>query len=280
MDRRKFLRLSQKGLLTSAILSGFPHLVKANSYHESEIRTKYISTYIPSNSYFKDMKVTMSLLESDITNFKSTSVSSIKSVILTSEAYSSLGNKVFNEIEYSIKSVEPKDNDIYLFQLKFVKILNKGAQVLDFLINDLEDLTYDKPLNKISIYSNKGDLEVALTKEVNNSDTEDWDCYLTTACVSEMGLPDNCNELSKLRFLRDNYILKTAEGQEMIKEYYRKAPLVVKSLNKLKNRSGIYRHIYHDLISFSVRMIENGNYEEATEYYKSYMQALMLKVLN
>lgn len=34
-------------------------------------------------------------------------------------------------------------------------------------------------------------------------------CFLTSACVKSKGLPDNCYELTRLRWFRDNILAKT-----------------------------------------------------------------------
>lgn len=52
-------------------------------------------------------------------------------------------------------------------------------------------------------------------------------CYLTTACVEEAGLADDCFELQTLRRFRDNVLAHMQGGREDIARYYRTAPAIV-----------------------------------------------------
>jgi hypothetical protein len=55
-------------------------------------------------------------------------------------------------------------------------------------------------------------------------------CFLTTACCTTLGLPDDCFELTTLRRYRDTVLAGTAEGRAAIAEYYRLAPALLAAL--------------------------------------------------
>ena len=55
-------------------------------------------------------------------------------------------------------------------------------------------------------------------------------CVLTTACVTALGKPDDCHELQMFRRLRDDHLLRTAEGRAVIEDYYRSSPHVVAAI--------------------------------------------------
>lgn len=57
-------------------------------------------------------------------------------------------------------------------------------------------------------------------------------CYLTTLCVEEIGLPDDCFELQSLRAYRDGPLIKLPEGRAAIAEYYRDAPRIVAEIKR------------------------------------------------
>jgi hypothetical protein len=59
---------------------------------------------------------------------------------------------------------------------------------------------------------------------------ESGGCFLTTACVNYMGLPDNGEELNAMRWLRDEYM--NIYYKEEIAEYYEFAPLILKAIPK------------------------------------------------
>ena len=65
-------------------------------------------------------------------------------------------------------------------------------------------------------------------------------CFLTTACVEYKGLADDCEELTKLRAFRDNYLKTTEEGKAVVEEYYRIAPQIVEKINASAKKAEIY----------------------------------------
>ena len=105
-------------------------------------------------------------------------------------------------------------------------------------------------------------------------------CYLTTACVEQRGLPDDCDELTTLRLFRDGYMKAQPGGKEDILEYYEKAPKIVEIIGEQKNKSEIYDHIYNDVIVPCVKYIKNGENEAAYEKYRAMVKHLETEYLN
>lgn len=91
-------------------------------------------------------------------------------------------------------------------------------------------------------------------------------CYLTTACMKYMQdeFDDNCYELTVLRWFRDNFVSK-----EDIKHYYEIAPVIVDGINQEEKSGMVYDYIYDNVIDYCVKEIENGNYEDTYNRYKS-----------
>ena len=96
-------------------------------------------------------------------------------------------------------------------------------------------------------------------------------CYLTTACMKHLqeNFDDNCDELTTLRWFRDNFVTK-----EDIKHYYEIAPSIVEAINKLDNNSKIYDYIYENIVNACVVAIKKCDYEFAYNRYKSSVLAL------
>lgn len=69
-------------------------------------------------------------------------------------------------------------------------------------------------------------------------------CFLTSACVEHMGLPDDCIELRVLRKFRDEYLMETDSGSILISDYYAIAPDIVTVINQNEKASTIYENIY------------------------------------
>lgn len=73
-------------------------------------------------------------------------------------------------------------------------------------------------------------------------------CYLTSACVEAMGLPDDCLELTTLRSFRDNWLSKLPKGKEEIAKYYFIAPLIVDAIQARNDSKMILRSIYNETV--------------------------------
>lgn len=83
-------------------------------------------------------------------------------------------------------------------------------------------------------------------------------CFLTTACVTQRGLPDNCEELQVLRTFRDEFLAPLPIGTDLIECYYRQAPGIVEAINASAKRHITYDRIYQ-VIRFCVDAIKSGH---------------------
>nr|VFJ54216.1 MAG: hypothetical protein BECKDK2373C_GA0170839_104224 [Candidatus Kentron sp. DK] len=101
-------------------------------------------------------------------------------------------------------------------------------------------------------------------------------CFLTTACVKHAGLPDDCYELETLRRFRDNYIMKRADGNTLLHEYYSNGPKIVASLLSSRTHEFELKGVYLE-IERSVRLIESGSNEEALRCYRKMYDGLYRK---
>lgn len=95
-----------------------------------------------------------------------------------------------------------------------------------------------------------------------------WRCYLTTACVTYKGLPDNCEELTILRHFRDTYLINKPNGKDLIAMYYDKAPYILANIHKRKKEEEdmILRSIY-GIVRECVDAILKGDNEFAFHAY-------------
>lgn len=105
-------------------------------------------------------------------------------------------------------------------------------------------------------------------------------CFLTSACVKSKGLPDDCYELTRLRWFRDNVLAKTNEGKANIKQYYDIAPKIVESINSSCQSSAEYDDIYATWILPCVTLIDSGEYQKATEEYTKMVKMLSARYLS
>jgi len=92
-------------------------------------------------------------------------------------------------------------------------------------------------------------------------------CFITTAMCGELGLPDDCEELTTLRSFRDSFMLATPEKQAMVKQYYAQAPAVVAALDARADKSAIYTELRQRFILPAVLAIQVGWNDVAMKLY-------------
>jgi hypothetical protein len=99
-------------------------------------------------------------------------------------------------------------------------------------------------------------------------------CFLTTACVQGMGLPDDCHELQILRTFRDAYLLSQPFGAREIEEYYAVAPAIVDGIKRRADSYRVLERIYRELVHPCVVHIEEGCPEDALGHYRACVERL------
>lgn len=113
----------------------------------------------------------------------------------------------------------------------------------------------------------KTELKAATAKEINAGFRYRF-CYITTAVCESQHKPDDCYELSLLRSFRDDYLLKSPEGEAMVHEYYDVAPSIVKHIGKREDADRIYEGIWQQYLSPCIRLIEADRREECVDLYR------------
>ena len=127
----------------------------------------------------------------------------------------------------------------------------------------------NQPHNSVHV---KSDLNENWTMVENDRDhgtqttSSGTGCYLTTACMVHMAetFDDNCNELSMLRWFRDNFVTKSD-----IEEYYDLAPQIVAKLDAMPDSGIVYKWIYDFVIIPCCNAISSKNYDFAYKRYKN-----------
>lgn len=104
-------------------------------------------------------------------------------------------------------------------------------------------------------------------------------CYITTAVCEHQNKADDCYELTTLRNYRDNYLINTETGRELVKEYYNIAPGLVMIMNMQNNANDIYQHIYEEYLNPCIRYIEEDKNEECRDLYMQMVRSLQKKYL-
>lgn len=100
-------------------------------------------------------------------------------------------------------------------------------------------------------------------------------CFITTACVEHMGLSDDCEQLNILRMFRDKLVEEDELFREIVLDYYKKAPSVVKKINESENKDEVLEQLYNELVVPCVEMLKNNQEQEAKEHYISTYKKLL-----
>lgn len=278
MKRRDFLKVSKTGLLTSALLASFPVAIKAETKNSNPCFKTTLKNPARIEGYDVFLYMDPEILAKAVSIFGLSTpyILKFKVTTLVPEAGKQVDEAV---ITYTLKDV--REAEVYgKYSMKYIfnKVESSNYTLQEIFKKDMENVEYNGTDKSFLIKDAQGKPVLYLLDEkiVNQpaSYDEDWDCFLTTACVKYKNLSDDGPELTKLRFLRDNHILKTKEGKELVATYYQIAPEILKKINSLDNKNDYYNHIYEQLVLPSLTLIDTGKYSEATEYYSCYVDAL------
>ncbi len=136
-------------------------------------------------------------------------------------------------------------------------------------INVLKDMLTENELKELrKIWEKKLEGSEKLQKLIDSLPPRETDssCYITTACVTARGLPDDCEELETLRYFRDAYMLNQPGGMDLVKFYYKQAPKIVEVLDQHPESFAIYEELYQVIQDCVKAVQEERNYEAFTTY--------------
>ena len=92
-------------------------------------------------------------------------------------------------------------------------------------------------------------------------------CFITEAVMSQQGKDDQSEELQVLRAFRDNVMMQSVEGQAMVAEYEKIAPIIVQAIDQREDAFNVYQQIYSEFIAPAVESVKAGDYKGALEIY-------------
>lgn len=102
-------------------------------------------------------------------------------------------------------------------------------------------------------------------------------CFISSACVEYRQMTDDCYELQVLRQFRDNMVATDESMRDLVLDYYRKAPSIVKRIKQSENPDEIWAELYDDLVLKCVSLIEEEDFEAAKENYIQIFRDLEMK---
>lgn len=104
-------------------------------------------------------------------------------------------------------------------------------------------------------------------------------CFITSACVETLNLPDDCDELQTLRVLRDKRKLYDQQFSALVEEYYRIAPAIVSAIDHMPDRLARYRDIYERMVVPCVAMVKQNRENDAVQLYTDTVLELKCRYL-
>lgn len=110
--------------------------------------------------------------------------------------------------------------------------------------------------------------------ERSHNDSKGGGCFISTACLHAVGLPDDCDELETLRLFRDGYLLTLPDGKRDVEEYYSVAPTILGNMATSPSYHAELRELYQTLVLPSVTLIRNGEEKAAHELFRDFINQL------
>ena len=90
-------------------------------------------------------------------------------------------------------------------------------------------------------------------------------CFITTMICEMLGYDDDCDLLTKIRLIRENYLKKTDEGRLLLQEYDIIGPVLS---NKLSSESLLYSLLLtQKYLLPCYELINDNKFKEATNVY-------------
>jgi len=266
MKRRQFIQQSALTAISIAVPWSKTFAQTQDTSMDKYVGSKTIGEG-PNNIHFQV------LIYNAINTTFETATAEHKVIQLT--AFNNLKNKDVSQsyqASLKIKSIVPYKNkqsglmDDFKIETSLLQTIKKEIELpKDLNIYKLNILLHED-LKQITLLDKKNNpfITLSISKE------EEDDCFLTTACVSILGKPDNCTELSMLRKFRDEILKSSVTGKKLIKDYYEIAPQIVKAIALKKHQKEIYTEIYQQMIVPTLACINHDDHRGAISIYKNY----------
>jgi hypothetical protein len=101
-------------------------------------------------------------------------------------------------------------------------------------------------------------------------------CYIVSACLDDLGIPRNSQEMQAMKQLTKEHILNSFSGKRDYVSYGRIGPKIVDSIRSREDSKQVWGNIYKKLTDVASVVFE-GKYEEGHQQYKSLVLGLEKK---
>ena len=164
---------------------------------------------------------------------------------------------------YDYVSTRPASTPISTYQMPTKPTYQKPTKTSSSVYDDiLSQYSFEQYI------SSKSTDENTSSRRKYTADDFGTMCFITTAVCEGLGKKDDCYELMTLRNYRDTWLANSEGGQELIKEYYRIAPLIVSRMKTSERYFEYCVFLLENYINPCIDMIEKKEYEKCREKYK------------
>lgn len=129
-----------------------------------------------------------------------------------------------------------------------------------------------RPIN----YSGCGDWKNDKGK-TNSSAYQRGGCYITTICCNILGYADDCEVLTCMRMLRENYLKPNKEMHPILQEYDIIGPMISERINKDDEKEKLAMELLKIFLIPCANDIKKGEYALATHTYINMFNLLKIK---
>lgn len=155
--------------------------------------------------------------------------------------------------------------DLNLAKKYFTQAKNKGYSLAEVWLEQVDDLIRQED-------EKRAKLEEAMESDTGYAPEHhvvDKGCFITTATCMSLNKGDDCEELMAMRRYRDMSTVKNPLIAELVREYYRIAPVIVKRIDARPEKVQIYQQLWDKYISKTYACIKREDYDNATKLYVS-----------
>ena len=155
--------------------------------------------------------------------------------------------------------------DLNLAKKYFTQAKNKGYSLAEVWLEQVDDLIRQED-------EKRAKLEEAMESDTGYAPEHhvvDKGCFITTATCMSLNKGDDCEELMAMRRYRDMSTVKNPLIAELVREYYRIAPVIVKRIDARPEKAQIYQQLWDKYISKTYACIKREDYDNATKLYVS-----------
>ncbi|NJE31699.1 hypothetical protein E0K97_01070 [Lactobacillus agilis] len=155
--------------------------------------------------------------------------------------------------------------DLDLAKKYFTQAKNKGYVLAKIGLDQVNDLIRQEN-------EKRAELEEAMESDTGYAAEHhvvDKGCFITTATCMSLNKGDDCEELMAMRRYRDMSTVKNPVIAELVREYYRIAPVIVKRIDARPEKAQIYQQLWDKYVSKTYTCIKREDYDNATKLYVS-----------